>query len=468
MKPKILILDTLYLYLTLILQVCEVADNLLLSKIKRECDFSKGVFSIARYEQTNQEVAKRADILYKRCGFFDEGKTNLSICRGHLKEYTDNWTKKYSQSTTCMNIYHYNVSKTAISKKKSGWPCTLEKSKEYWEFYGSLIPVDSFVCEMCHKWMKKEIEKAKKEVKDRAVDRDKLDKALKEVQACTEAAKKAQEAAEAAAAKAENAHCSHSDKMDVDDNITDYCPSSHGERDDFLPLSQDSIIELKKGHINKLFELDGLDLRCESTLRHKIELDDSYKPKNPSDARTYRRTLQCMANAFVSIIHAMVSDPDEDYKMYRALVSSRHILKLLQGQPLPDRIVTEILRSINAASSNNQLVERLSLLTPFMTYPELSLFFPTKKKGKAVQANESDTEGIDDQMHNNWNTDAIKVRLSKVIGKRNWNLAVNHYIRFGHSLESIDTVHRRQSLPMKTLTKIMDFFCSKQVLQQVS
>ena len=179
-----------------------------------------------------------------------------------------------------------------------------------------------------------------------------------------------------------------------------------------------------------------------------------------------------MANAFVSILHTMIEDPNEDYNMYRALVSSKAILKLLQGQPLPDRIVAEIFASINAASSNNQLVERLSLLTPFMNYSDLSLFFPPKKSGqddpKEERSEDSGVEGFDDQIHTHWNTDTIKVRLTRRIGRRNWNHAVNHYIRFGHALERNDTVHRRQSLPMKNLNKIMDFFCSKQVLQQVN
>ena len=137
---------------------------------------------------------------------------------------------------------------------------------------------------------------------------------MKEVKACAEAARKAQEAAEAAAAKATGSHSSKkADEEDMDiDKISEYCPSSHGELDDNFLLSQESARELKKGHINKLLEIDGLDLRCDRILRHKIELNESFKPKNPSDVRTFNRTLQCMANAFVSILHTMIEDPNEE------------------------------------------------------------------------------------------------------------------------------------------------------------
>ena len=451
-------------------------QNLALSRIKRDCDFSKGCSDISIDSQPTEHHKELARLLFQRCGFFGSEKKTLSICKGHFKEFTDNFTKRYTQKTTCMNIYHHNASKIAVTKKKTGWPCSLQKSQEFWNYYGALVPVDSFVCESCQKWMKAEIDKAK-EKESKAVDRQKLDKALEDAKACAEAASKAKKAAEAAAARAEEiadkaqgSKKSDSENMEVD---SEYCPSSFGERDDNFIFSQDSAIDLKRGHLNKLFEIDGLTLRCENTLRHKIELNESYKPKNKSDYSTYYKTLQCLANGFVSILHTIVSDPNEDYKMYRALVSSRAIVKLLQGRPLPDRVVAEIFAAINAASSNNQLVERLSLLTPFMTYPELSLFFPPKKPGQDDPAEESSEKSepedveYDGQIHTNWDTEAISVRLTKRIGKKNWNNAVNHYITFGNALERKDTVHRRQSLPMKTLTKIMDFFCSKQVLQQV-
>ena len=117
----------LYFFYTIftLFQICEVAQNLALSRMKRDCDFSKGCSEVDIDSQPTDHHRELARLLFQRCGFFGNEKKSLSICKGHFKEFTDNFTKRYTQKTTCMNIYHHQASKIAVTKKKTGWPCSL-------------------------------------------------------------------------------------------------------------------------------------------------------------------------------------------------------------------------------------------------------------------------------------------------------------------------------------------------------
>lgn len=314
--------------------------------ISGNCDLDKN--ESITYALSNQKTQEQRDLcktLYNRCGFFDENVQSITICHHHHKQLTKNF-RRYNNNKTCMNVYHETTTNIKRTKQKAGVACPLELSRNLWRYYGTLIPVGGFICSSCKVWAYAKVKEAKND-EEKVIDRKKLDDAIKKAEEATKEAKEAKETAQKSI-----------EHMDTEDIFSGSQASSRYEPDADFVHSQDTTNELKKGHINHLFKLDNLDLEVESTLHHDIELDENYKPTNRSDKTTFYRTMQYLANGFVSILHTVVQDQSLDYKFYQALINSKAIVKLLQGKPLPDKVVKEVIKAVNAASTLKEVRER--------------------------------------------------------------------------------------------------------------
>lgn len=314
--------------------------------ISGSCDLDKN--EATTYALSNQKTQSQLDyckLFFRRCGFFDENVQSITVCHYHHKELTKNFYR-YTNKKTCMNVFHDSTTTTKRTKEKSGVACPLSLSRDLWTYYGTLIPEDGFICNTCKLWAYAKVKDAKDEA-EKVIDRKKLDDAIKKAE---KASKEAKEAKEAAVKVVEH--------MDTEDIFSSSQASSRHEPDPDFAHSQNTTNDLKKGHINQLFKLDELNLEVESTLRHDIELNESFRPINRSDKTTFYRTMQCLANGFVSILHTIIEDKSLDYKFYQALINSKAVIKLLQGKPLPDKVVIEVIKAVNAASTQKEIKER--------------------------------------------------------------------------------------------------------------
>ena len=227
---------------------------------------------------------------------------------------------------------HDVYSKVSRSKKKEGRGFTLQQSQDLWKHFAhELIPVDGFVCNTCRLRINEMLEPAKaREAKA------KQEEAIKRMEAV---AKKLEESTKQSTSQD---GASRVESMDFEDSEP-LSIASDGKDEDFV-LSQNSGLDLKREKLNEMFKLDGLTIKCESSLRHSIPLNDSFRPINKSDNSSYYTAIQLLANGLTSIIHTVIADKSQDYQFYQALIHSKAMVKLLDGPAVPNRMLREVIR----------------------------------------------------------------------------------------------------------------------------
>ena len=108
-------------------------------------------------------------------------------------------------------------------------------------------------------------------------------------------------------------------------------------------------------------------------------------------------------------------------------------------------------RSYNAATSQSKREEIISILVHNMTLEEIAKFNSKSSRDHDVPEVTTDT--------------TVEILFSPAVGWCTYNNAKLRRLSVGHALSKIENVIRREKLPRYLLDKIMDFFCSKEVIR---
>ena len=101
-----------------------------------------------------------------------------------------------------------------------------------------------------------------------------------------------------------------------------------------------------------------------------------------------------------------------------------------------------------------------------MTYAEVSLF-NSKKPDFGDDMSSGELREIDVEIHTQWDTDAVQDRFVPAVGVWKWSKACKIYMKHGIVMERMNTIERRQTIPLQTINKLLDLFTSKGIIQQV-
>ena len=306
---------------------CEVGDNFRKSRIPADCDFTDGGYLVEIKPECSESLNQATRKTFQRCGFFDPNVKAVKMCAGHYELLGSKWSK-HTTKYTCMCRDHDIWSRIARSKKKDGRGITLQQSKDLWTYFNrELIPVDGFICTTCRLKLVELIDGAKaKENKARQ------EEAIKRMEAVAD--KLEQATTSKGVTGIESMDFQDSEPLSIEGN----------DKDDDFTLSQNTELQMKREKLNEMFKLDGLNIRCESSLQHRIELNDSFRPVNKSDKTSYYTAIQLLANGLTSVIHTVVADRSQDFQFYQALIHSKAMAKLLDGPAVPNRLLTEVIR----------------------------------------------------------------------------------------------------------------------------
>ena len=165
---------------------------------------------------------------------------------------------------------------------------------------------------------------------------------------------------------------------------------------------------------------------------------------------------------FVEIIHTMVPNTTDDYRIWNEIINNKGVVKRLVGQPIPSKFVQQIIKASNAASSQGQREEAISLIAPHMAFVDLKQF-----NFKNPKTDDFKTTKQENMSKKKWRTPEFALKFRPPIGRKTFDSARKHYYKNKEcGLGRITKSYRREAIPMTILRKFVRFVCSKAAITQ--